>query len=247
METDIAEILELTDSNQFLKLMQRVFEDRVGSRPMFRITGTPSVLEDSPSSVKNSQLIALLENPPGRTDGWTVKPLPPLRRNALGFENDRIDWHHLKFIRNGHLEFWTAIDSSFCWNQDPESFKQHPRLYPYAVVEYPLSFCRLFSKVVRLLDIKESVVLQIQYINIKGAVLLPYRPESLGFMHPMQSVKPLDRQRLVLPKLKVPVGFDPDPVALDLIQELYFEFGYEKKHIPFFDQSGHSTLSASEL
>jgi hypothetical protein len=223
--------------------MQQAFEEKIGQRPMFRITGTPTELEDMPESIRNPQLASVLEDPPGRTDGWTVKPLPPFRRNALGFENDRIDWHHLKFIRNGHLEFWTEIDYSFCWNQTEESFKQHPRLYPYAVVEYPLSFCRLYSRVITTLGIQSPVIFQIQYLNVKGVILLPYRPESIGFMHPMESVKPLDRQRLVLPKHRVSPNFDPDRVALDLVQDLYFEFGYERKHIPFFDASGHSTLS----
>jgi hypothetical protein len=77
--------------------MQAEFEGRIGNDPFFRITGTASDLKVFAS--QNDRVLAhLLENPPGRDSGWTVKPLPPLRRNALGFENDRIDFHHLKFI-----------------------------------------------------------------------------------------------------------------------------------------------------
>ena len=35
---------------------------------------------------------------------------------------------------------------------------------------------------------------------------------------------------------------DPDPTALELIKELYFAFGYDRKHIPFFDATGHCRL-----
>ena len=242
METDIAEIIELKDTSQFLKIMQQIFEERVGKRPMFRITGTPAELGRISADLNSPELVNLLEHPTGRNDGWTVRPLPPLRRNVLGFESDRIDYHHLKFIRNGHLEFWTMIDGHFCWRQDEEGFKQHPRLYPYPVVEYPLSFCRLYSQLVKLLNISTSIVFQVQYINVKGIILLPYRPESEGFIDPLESVKPLDTNRLVLPKVTVPHDFDPDPTALELVQDVYFQFGYTPRQIPFFDSTGHSEL-----
>ena len=242
MEYDIADILELRDLDQLLKVMQSEFETRVGDLPFFRITGTPSDLK-AVASPSDRTLIELLQNPPGRESGWTVKPLPPLRRNALGFENDRIDFHHLKFIRNGHLEFWTRIDESFAWNQDEASFKRHPRLYPYPVVEYPLTFCRLYRKLADHLKVHSTVVFQMQYINVKGVVLLPYRPESIAFMHATQPIKPAERSRLVFPKHYLPYNFDPDKASLELVEELYYEFGYGREHIPFFDEGGH----ASEL
>lgn len=83
-----------------------------------------------------------------------------------------------------------------------------------------------------------------QYINVKDVVLPPYRPDSFGFTHPMEPVKPLSKNRLVFPKLQVEPGFDPDPTALELIQDLYFEFGYNREQIPFFDNTGHSELDA---
>ncbi len=239
MEYDIAEVLELRDPNQFLVLMQHEFEKKIGAARFFRVTGTPSDLGEVSAPLDDREFFRLLENPPGRGRGWTVKPLPPLRRNALGFENDRIDFQHLKFIKNGHLEFWTAVDQYFCWQQDDTSFKQNPRLYPYPVVEYPLSFCRLYRALTAFLKIQSKIIFQMQYLNIKGAILLPFRPESIGFMHPMEAIKPEERNRLVFPKHAVPPEFDPDPTALQLVEELYYEFGYGREHIPFFDPSGH--------
>src|SRR2546427_7218669 len=119
----------------FLKMMQEQFEERIGSQRFFRITGTPAELGKISADLEDKELLKLLQNPPnphGRFAGWDVKPLPPLKRIALGFENERVDFHHVKFIKNGHLEFWTAIDGYFCWRQNPEEFKVHPRLYPYA-------------------------------------------------------------------------------------------------------------------
>jgi hypothetical protein len=240
VENDIADVLEIRDPNQLLKVMQAEFETKIGVAPFFRITGTSSDLKVL-ASPNDRVLIHLLENPPGRESGWNVKPLPPLRRNALGFENDRIDFHHLKFIRNGHLEFWTKIDQSFAWMQDEASFKQHPRLYPYPVVEHPLSFCRLYKKLMEHLDIHCTAIFQMQYINVKGAILLPYRPESVGFMLAMDSIKPLERNRLVFPKHYFPYNLDPDLAALELVEDLYSEFGYGREQIPFFDPSGHVT------
>jgi hypothetical protein len=238
VENDIAEVLEVRDPDQLLKVMQTEFEAKIGSARFFRITGTPSDLKVL-ASPNDRALMQLLENPPGRESGWNVRPLPPLRRNALGFENDRIDFHHLKFIRNGHLEFWTKIDEYFAWNQDDASFKEHPRLYPYAVIEHPLSFCRLYKKLMEHLHINSPVVFQMQYVNVKGVVLLPYRPESIGFMHPMVPIKPSERNRLVFPKHYLPYNYDPDLATLELVEELYSEFGYGREHIPFFDPTGH--------
>ena len=241
VKLDIADILELRDPNQFLGAMQEEFQGRVGPMRCFRVTATPSDLGEVSASLSDSTLLGLLEKPPGRDGGWTVKPVAPLRRNALGFENDRTDFQHLKFIRNGHLEFWTAIDDHFCWRQDATSFKQHPRLYPYAVVEYPLSFCRLYKELVNLLAITSKIILQMQYINVEGVVLLPFRPDSIGFMHPIDPIKPSERGRLVFAKHVVPHDYDPDLATLDLVEDLYFQFGYSRQHIPFFGPSGHVT------
>ncbi len=81
-----------------------------------------------------------------------------------------------------------------------------------------------------------------QYLNVKGVILLPYQPESIGFMHQIEPIVPLERNRLVFPKKTVPATFEPDPTALDLVQDLYVQFGYGREHIPFFDSSGRSRL-----
>lgn len=242
MEYDIADILEMRDASQFLKVMQEVFEERIGNRPFFRITGTATDLHDTTADLGDPVLREILEKPVGRDAGWLVQPLPPLKHNVLGFENDRIDFHHLKFIKNGHLEFWTQIDDHFCWRQSEKARKEHPRLYPYPVVEYPVSFCRLYKRLVSALQIKSSVIFQMQYLNVKGVILLPYQPESIGFMHQIEPIVPLERNRLVFPKKTVPATFEPDPTALDLVQDLYVQFGYGREHIPFFDSSGRSRL-----
>jgi hypothetical protein len=148
----------------------------------------------------------------------------------------------MKFVKNGHLEFWTEVDLPFCWRQNAEEMKVHPRLYPYAVVEHPVSFVRLYRSLADFLAFDCEVVFQLQFVNIRGAILLPYRPESIGFDYPMEPVKPLERNRLVFQPRKFPKEFDPDPAALELIKDLYYEFGHSREHIPFFDESGHCEL-----
>lgn len=242
MEYDIAEILEIRDISKFLNVMQETFEAQIGALRTFRITGTPVELGTTEADLGNRELQDLLEDPPGRQGGWNAKPLRPLRRNSLGFETDRPDFHHLKFIKNGHLEFWTAIDDHFSWRQKAAEQKVHPLLYPYAVVEYPVSFLRLYRRLVDLLEIKSDCTFQMQYINVEGAILRPYQPESIGYDHSVEGIRPLERPRLVFPKKRFPSNFDPDPAALELIKDLYFEFGYDQSHIPFFDANGQCRL-----
>jgi hypothetical protein len=245
LEYDIADILEERDPGVFSKMMQEAFEERAGTNRFFRITGTPANLGQVSADLEQPALQKLLEKPPnphGRSGGWDVRPMPPLKRTALGFENQRVEFHHMKFVKNGHLEFWTAIDQYFCWQQDPDEMRIHPRLYPYPVVEHPLSFLRLYRALADFLHIHGDILLQMQYLNVKGAILLPYQPESIAFMHPFEPVRPLKENRLVFEKKRVPEDFDPDPSALEIIKELYYAFGYGREHIPFFDATGHSTL-----
>jgi hypothetical protein len=245
MEYDIAEILEVRETGQFLKMMQDDFEQRIASERFFRITGTPADLGGVAADLEDERLIKLLSQPPnphGRRGGWDARPLPPLQRTALGFENERIEYHHMKFIKNGHLEFWTAIDHSFCWQQEAEDMKTHPRLYPYPVVEYPLSFLRLYRALADFLRMDGDIVFQMQYLNIQGAILLPYQPESIGFKIPIEPIRPLTRNRLVFEAKHFRKDFDPDPAALQVVKDLYFEFGYGREQIPFFDETGHSAL-----
>lgn len=243
MKYQIAELIEITDGHAFLKAMQESFAQTVGSQRTFRVTATPLHLGTAFAELENEALVRLLKDPPrARRSGWTVKPLGSLRRNALGFENERPDYHHMIFIKNGHLEFWTEIDDSFCWQQPEQDMQKHPRLYPYAVVEYPVSFARLYRGLVELIGLSGNVIFQMQFVNVKGAILLPYQPGSIGFDHPHEPVKPLARDSLIFEKKMVGHDFDPDPVALSMIKDLYFEFGYERKHIPFFDDKDQCRL-----
>jgi hypothetical protein len=245
MKYDIADVLETRNAAELRKMMQEDFEYRIGQARSFRITGTPVDLGQVAANLEDSRLTRILSHPPnphGRQGGWDAKPLPPLKRTSWGFENDRIDFHHMKFIRNGHLEFWTGIDKYFCWQQDPEEMKEHPRLYPYAVVEHVVSFVRLYRALVDFLGIESDTIFQMQYLNIRGAILLPYQPESIGFMAPVDPIRPLGRSRLLFEPKQFQGTFDPDPSALDIIEDVYHEFGYSREQIPFFDQRGKSTL-----
>ncbi len=245
MKYDIAEVLETREASELRKMMQEDFEQRIGQERSFRITATPADLGEVSADLDDNRLIKILLQPPnphGRQGGWDAKPLPPLQRTSWGFENERIDFHHMKFIKNGHLEFWTGIDKYFCWQQDVQEMKERPRLYPYPVVEHPLSFVRLYRAVVDFLNIESDITFQMEYLNIQGAILLPYQPESIAFMVPMEPIKPLGRNLLLFEPKRFQRNFDPDPTALDIIKDVYYEFGYGREQIPFFDQSGHSTL-----
>ena len=245
MKNDIAEILEIKDVAEFLAIMQEDFEARIGTKRFFRITATPVSLGNVSANLEDKRILELLDNPPNphsRYAGWDVKPLPPLKRNALGFENYRVDFHHLKLVKNGHLEFWTAIDHYFCWQQAEKEMEVHPRLYPYAVVEHPVSFVRLYRALGDLLGVQCDVLFQLQYLNVRGAILIPYQPDSIGFIAPMESVTPLAKDRLVFEKKRRKADFDPDPTALEIILDLYYEFGYSREHVPFFDESGQCDL-----
>ena len=71
MEIDIADILELRDTGQFLKLMQVMFEERVETNPFFRLTATPTDLGAVSAPLADSNL---RETPSIHQDARTAGP-----------------------------------------------------------------------------------------------------------------------------------------------------------------------------
>jgi hypothetical protein len=237
-ELDEAEWWEITNPKDLSSKLRRDFTNTIGNNRFFRLVAIPKVLEDRAAKLVDAGVQQLLRDSIGRRSGWTTRALPPLRRTPSGIETEKVDYHHVRLLNNGALEFSTAIDQEFCWQQPVESMEKHPRLYPYPVVEFPVSFCREYFQLTNLLGITSEITFEMEYRNIEGAILLPYRPESLGFAMLMDPVNPWNKTNLILRPHAAANPFVPEEVAFSMVLDLYHSFGYEERHIPFRTQDG---------
>jgi hypothetical protein len=72
-----------------------------------------------------------------------------------------------------------------------------------------------------------------QFFNLKGYVLNPNSPSSIGYK--IHSSKPFANQNLIIPPIDVEVDFTPDGTAYNLLRHVYAAFGYSKDEIPFYN------------
>lgn len=229
---------QLSNALDLANKLKLEFTNRIGLRRFYRLTAIPSTIQDHMEKLARSEVRNLLLHPEGRDAGWLTAAFPPLIHSTIGLESTHSERHQVRLLNSGTLEFSTPVDDSFCWQQPSDSMKQHPRLYPYAVVEYPLSFCREYLRITELLELSGEVTFHLELYNIRNAVLLPFRPESLGYAMPTAAVRPIEKVDLFLKPATVSIPFSPDKVTLLLLLDLYRAFGYEEKHIPFRKQDG---------
>jgi hypothetical protein len=237
-ELDEVEWWQITGHYDLSSKLRRDFSNRSGQNRFFRLVAIPTVLQDYAAKIGEASIQQLLLNSIGRRDGWTTRASPPIRRTRFGYESENIEFHHVRLLNNGALEFSTAIDQYFCWRQPPDSIEKHPRLYPYAVVEFPLSFCRQYLQIVSLLRVTSDVIFQMEYHNIEGAILLPFRPESVGYALPLEPVRAWDKKNLILKPQTAAYPFVPEEVTYSMLLDLYHSFGYEERHVPFRKPDG---------
>jgi hypothetical protein len=166
----------------------------------------------------------------------------PYKMDSAGlYHNDF--FKDIRLHRNGTLEFNCSYDSGmFCWGQEEEAIKKAPSLYPYAVVELPVSFLRLAREIYNHIKVEGSFYYAAEYLNLRGAILKPYAPNAFGFLIPLGGITPYKNQNFKYGPKKLENRFAPDQCAFDSVKYFYESFGYSRQQIPFFDDMGNCSL-----
>ena len=235
---DPGRLNDISDPDKFLNEIDELFSAHFSDKRYFRLTITPINLKNNLIDPSNKEFMEMLANPPNqRYSGWNIIPDSQIRVDSLGLRTVNFDYHHLRLTKSGHLEFWTQIDEEFCAEQREEDFQKHPKFYPYAVTEYPVSFLRFARCLYDKIGLKCFFKWRLQYWNIKECILLPYHPEAKDYLAPRQPLEsyPYDNFKKEAQLLN---NFEPDKSAFVLIKELYQAFGYTARQIPFFDEDG---------
>jgi hypothetical protein len=230
-------ILTISDGAIVSSYSQNAFLEKCEQQPFFYISITPTVTQRNLIDVDAEQIVNILNNPPGQRDaGWNMDFfVSNVQRYAEGLYRGDPKERILKLLQNGHMEFYCLLDTLFCWGQSQEEFEKHPRLNPYPVVEFVCSFLRLYRNIVDILELSNSYIIKMHYTNLKGYTLLPYQPESLGYLRRMSSPHPFNENHLIIPDDIVKNNFDPDRVTYELLKYVYGAYSYKPDMIPFYN------------
>jgi hypothetical protein len=136
----------------------------------------------------------------------------------------------LDLYRDGTLIFAGLANSRFLAWTDERGLKLHP----IAVIEVIYNFARLYEKVLEDFGKQpSSITFRIGMRNLhhgtEKSSLSPYPSTSLFGNEPLQA--PADNwvKDITLPR----VGYRPEVTGVQLVQELYFWFGYAEENVPY--------------
>jgi hypothetical protein len=124
----------------------------------------------------------------------------------------------LVLTRSGHFEFWVPSFAWVCFQQNQEQFQAQPRLWPIAVVEFPLNFLLFVKELYRRIGVTGAITARVEYQHLGGCILYPGGPEgglwhSRLFTFSEQHYGPYERQ--------LAVDFDPEATALAFALHFY--------------------------
>jgi len=209
----------------------------VGDRPTFYISITPESLRPGSVDVDREEVRAAFGRGPGwRHGGWIVtNEYAEIESFGEGIRYRRhgLQAGQLELLTNGHMTYAIHLEETFYHKQSPEEIRRRPRLWPYAIIEYPLSFFRLYRAICELSHLPGAFEAYVQYLNIKGHILPAGPPTPFGFLGGRQP-DPFPNQSLGF-RMECQTGFQPDLVTFNLVRQVYAAFGYEVRHIPFWN------------
>lgn len=229
-----------TDGNSLVQSACGRMRDEIEGKPYFWVAATPTLLNKNALAIDSPEIRQVINAPPGsRPSGWNMELSATINNIPDGVEKGSKEFEYLALYRNAHMEFWTPLNEHFCWIQKAEEFEKRPELYPYPVVEYPVTFLRLYKAILELSGLEGDFIINLRYLNLRGYRLRPYAPKQVGYMF-ADELKPFDYDDLALPSLRKIYPFDPDGTAHELLVQVYSAFGLSSTTIPFYDGESFS-------
>ncbi|MCC7172801.1 MAG: ATP-binding protein [Planctomycetes bacterium] len=163
--------------------------------------------------------------------GWTSTELPMIVEQDTPDMNGR---RQLDIYRNGVIVAVVPVHDSISWKQSRSRPLDEPELYPYAIIEYPLSFAALVRSLYDgLPDGTRHGKIHMEYNGVEKATLRAYRPGIIAYEF-SHDVRPLGQPKITLTTPTIG-EFDVNDVTFRLVEPLYAAFGHDKSRIPLWD------------
>lgn len=231
---------EVQDGRLILDIVTDQFEKSDVHQPWMFLAAVP--VETRPNGINSNAepVRSLLASPPEtRRYGWTMDKISSaIRPVDNGVKRGNDDTGELTLLNNGFMQFSISLDAGkFYWNQEQEEIEKSPRLSPYAMTEYPVSFMKLFFELVSLSTVAGPFLAIQAYKNLNGHTLPPGGPSSLGYLCFVDETPPSEKTFIKSSNVEFRIDEKPDQVAYDIVKQIYAAFEYEEEAIPFFDDA----------
>jgi hypothetical protein len=227
-----------TAGEAYARSSDREFDEQYrNGRPFLRLVAYPDVLDSDAVDIESEEARNLLLRPPGlRVGGWNMD----LRAGSVRHWKDGLETQgrdaRLRVSTAGFMEYVQPLERAFRWREQEDGFTAGPRLYPYPVVEYPLSFVTLYRDVAQESKLPGPFTFELQYWDIQGWFLAPYAPGQTGFIFADDLVPYGEQHFRTDAAVQVP-GFDPGEIAATLLRPFYRSFGHGPEAIPTYDKA----------
>ena len=227
----------------FLTSRYNDFVEAISDQPHYRIYALPKDSNQDVVSTKDPRILNILYNPPNRRRaGFGVTGLWNREVYKLedGVKGSNITGGDIMLLNNGYFEVICPINIQFQRGWDSAQFaipKSVKWLYPYVVIEFPISFLRLMKAIYDESGIESDVLIQQHYHNITGYALPGGPPTNITFGEFIdesvyEGTSPIHSERWFRN------DSIPDRVAYDLVKHVYSKFGLDERAIPAFDENG---------
>ena len=212
-------------------------------RPYYRIFASPEESNRDAVSTSDPTILDILSDPPNkRFAGFGVTGL--LEREMYHLENgikgSNITGGEIILQNDGYFEVNCPINVQFQRGWDSPQFaipKSVKWLYPYVVIEFPVSFLRLVKAVYDESGINSDVLIHQYYHNIAGYALPEGPPTYPAFGAFLDERGVYEGTAPIHSVLWAGYNFNPDHVAYNLVADVYAKFGLGAKAIPAFDEN----------
>ena len=230
--------LEQQGVRDLLHLMKLRFEEAISDEPYYRILAVPTTLNSDAVSTQEEEIHTILRNPPNiRRTGFGFIGVERIEHSSEGIKGIDVWGYELVILRNGFIELRLPLSNEhFQWFKEERGFSTHLNwLYPYAVCEYPVTFMRLVQTIYLMSGITSSIVVQQEYRNLSGFLLVGRHPSNPLFGRIAEHQQMYTQSDAIGQRWTIDPGFVPDHVAYDLVKKIYASFGLDKELIPLFD------------
>lgn len=224
------------------------FVKAISDEPYYHIFASPNASNQNAISTEDQRICDILYNPPNkRWAGFGITGLlnREVYQSKESIRGNNITGGQITLLKDGYFEVQCPINFQFQrgWGSPqfaiPNSVKW---LYPYVVIEFPVSFIRLVKAIYEHAGIASEVFVHQSYHNITGYALPEGPPTYPTFGAFIDERGVYEGTTPIHSEQRVPSDFIPDHVAYSLVKEVYASFGLSAQAIPAFDEKQNFIL-----